>query len=138
MTTLTYPLTMTVSEIAELPGAFDAFSFNGDDVPLTERIAQYMGNGMTPLMEAYMKLHGFHYDENGFTAQSRESVLRADHFFEIISLDYDSPNPAIDGDLHERLGYVSPSWYLFDLSGDDDVDYMSSQPRCLTSLLLSL
>lgn len=136
---LTFPLEMTVDQIAELPGAADAFGWDSDDEdPLTERIRQYIGNGTTPMMKLYLDYHGFSYDENGFKARDRESIVRAARLFGVFMMEYDEyPMSPAREELRSKFG-TSTSWYLFELGGDDDVDYMGTQPSCLTDLLISV
>ncbi len=140
MTALTFPLALTVEQIAELPGCADAFGWDSSyDDTLAEHVASYLSNGQSDVMKAFFTRVGFNYDESGCTARNMQSIQAASNLFELVCFEYDE-HPLSDEReaLRTKLGYTSPIWYLLGLGGDDDVDYCGTQPSCLTDLLLGL
>lgn len=136
---LTFPLRLTIEEIAALPGAAENFGWDDDDLDhtLEEHISDYLANGMSEMMKAYFTLHGYDYNETGCYVRSKESLIRAQALFTMISFEYDECRSEDREELYTRFGYTSPLWYLFGIGGGDDyVDYYSTQPSCLVDLLL--
>lgn len=142
MTTLTFPLAMNLDEIAALPGAADAFGWDSSssyDETLPEHIAYCLSGGQSDVMKTFFALHGFNYDETGFTARDADSIRKAALLFELVCFEYDEYPLSDEREaLRTRLGHTSPVWFLLGLGGDDDVDYCGTQPSCLTDLLLPL
>lgn len=146
-----FPLTLTWAQIAELPGAAEAFGYDEDyfepDDPTTTlegHIAHYSeAFTSSQKLATYLGMIGYELTNNeplgepGFTGiriRSEIVLQTANALFEQIGYEYDDPDcPRIPD---ERGWLSTPTWALFELGGDDDVDYCGGMPSCLTLLLL--
>lgn len=130
---LHYPLRLTWAQIAELPGAADAFCWDpsmiDEDTPdLAAFIAVYAtAYHNSPHLKTNLEMVGYLTDPtDGIDILDRACVAYAGELFYQITDEYD------------RIGQdPMPTWVRFSLGGDDDVDYCGGQPSCLTDLLLS-
>lgn len=134
---LTFPIHMTWPQIAALPNAADVFCWDAsEDETLAERIEAYSTSTSTKLDE-YLTLIGFFADVDGVAVRSVTALETAHALFNQILVEYDEPDcPRVSVERYGHMTEATPTWALFGLGGDDDVDYNGSQPSCLTELLL--
>lgn len=142
-----YPLTLTWTEIAELPRAPKHFDWDDTmiDPEFTPTFAAHIANYMSDLvvnpdeseadkqytmLPRYLHDVGFVVTNEGVTVKSRLALLLADALLHAVMYEYDAP------DMDRVYPDQPPTWKLFNLSGDDTVDYYGTQPTCLTNLLL--
>jgi hypothetical protein len=128
-----YPIAYTWAELAEMPNAADCFCWDDEQASLDEgnlagRICSYSSYLIpTPgygRLAQYLTDLGFVVTEEGVTVPSRDVLVLANVLTHRVMTEYDDD--------------TSPTWDLFQLTGDDSVDYFGTQPSCLTNLLMSL
>lgn len=130
---LRYPLKMTWAEVAALPGAAEAFSWDlsmsdDDDPDLVSYIANYsVAYKNSPDLNTQLEMVGYMTDFiDGIEIADRAAVSYASELFYQVVMEYD------------HIGEESmPTWERFGLKSDGDVDFCGGQPSCLTDLLLS-
>lgn len=148
---MTYPLTMTWAELAELPDAMDCFGWDysmldpdDDDTTLVSTIAYYSeAFTSSEKLAIYLGMIGYNLttDDNGrftgITVRSDTALSTAHALFSQIMHEYDELDcPRVHVERYGHPWESTPTWALFELGGDDDVDYCGSQPSCLTDLLI--
>lgn len=116
-------------QLADLPGAADAFCYDPDASEPDETLASFIHDYSTAFthndqLTTYLSRWRFSVDEHGVEFDNYGLIIAAT-IFAAVQDEYDS------GD------HKWPTWEAFGLSGDDDVDYCGSQPSCLTDLLVA-
>lgn len=136
--TLSFPVTLTWADIAALPNAAVYFSWDDSyDDSLEETIATY-STSLTPKLGDYLSLIGFIVREDGIEIRNEQAIRTADALFNQILFEYDDPDAErVPVERYGHTWHSTPTWAMFELGGDDDVDYNGSQPSCLTGLLLA-
>jgi hypothetical protein len=136
---LTFPLTLSWAQIADLPQAEEVFGWDesmAEDDTFTAHIESYC-NSLAPKLQEYLAHIGYTVTPHGVTIRNSQALDTTHTIFNQIIFEYDDPDaPRI---LHSRHGHPwssTATWHLFELGGDDDVDYNGSQPSCLTELLI--
>lgn len=155
---LTFPLNLTWADIAKLDDAADAFGWDESmlepddpDTTLEATIAQYSEAFISsPKLSIYLGMIGYeltavddtargHRVFTGISIRNEQALHTAHALFNQISFEYDDPDgPTVQVVRHGYPWASTPTWALFELGGDDDVDYCGGQPSCLTSLLVDL
>lgn len=152
-----FPLRLTWAELADLPGAADQFGWDKScideddpDTTLEGVIATYSeAFTSSRKLTEYLRMIGYELTVceapdgavpatfTGIRVRSEVALQTAHALFTQICHEYDDPDcPTVvtyraGGDWH-----TTPTWALFELGGDDDVDYCGTQPSCLTALLI--
>lgn len=134
---LQFPVALTWDELAALPKAADSFSWDPsmieegeDDTQLPGYIASYsMAYASSDRLYAYLKRAGYEVTDTGVNIREENSLHLAHALFMAVTVEYDSEDPD---------PRTTPTWELFGLGGDDDVDYCGTQPSCLTDLLITI
>jgi hypothetical protein len=158
---LTFPLSMTFDELAVHAERLEPdFADNNmpsdpdpdDDCTISSFLRDMMDSGgfiirpeITPeQIEAdrkseyyslpdYLRDAGFKVFEDRVEVEHAAVLHLASAIFNQIAFEYDRIiEPVVARDQH------MPTWALFNLGGDDDVDYCSSHPSYVTDLLLRL
>lgn len=154
-----FPLRLTWADIAAMPGAADQFgwdeSYVEEDDPSTtlEGVIATYSEAFTSSrkLATYLGMIGYELAVceapdgtvpatfAGIRVRSEVALQTAHALFTQICHEYDEPDcPTV---LTYRAGgdwHTTPTWALFDLGGDDDVDYCGTQPSCLTALLIDM
>lgn len=152
--TLQFPLKLTWAEIAALPNAADHFGWDEsmieeDDPDTTlegvihtyseaftssDKLTRYLA-GIGYELTSVMRLGGYEY--TGISIRNEAALHMANAIFNQVCHEYDDPDArVIETHRYGGVWHTTPTWALFELGGDDDVDYCGSQPSCLTGLLL--
>lgn len=139
---LTFPLELTYQEcldqFASFKECFEQCTGINDDYTELDYASDYSSAySSSPKLKAYLDLIGYTADANGVTIRNDAALFTASAMFDQIQTEYDDSDcPTIE---HTRFGHTSqatPTWALWDLGGDDDVDYCGLQPSCLTGALI--
>lgn len=145
---LTFPLSMTYDELAAHQIRLDPeFADNNlssdpeegyDDTVanflhsmldyFVERSAEDMASPFHCSLLDYLRDIGFRVYEDRVEVASEEVLKLTDALLHRVGYEYDA------------LEYTDrpPTWELFNIRGDDSVDYYSSQPTYVTALLMTL
>ena len=140
---LTFPFIMTWAELAALPNAAERYSWDDADADdefepdLAGRIRAY-SEALSPKLAEYLSQIGFTVGDEGVSIRNEQAIHTANTLFNQILFEYDDPEAVRV--VVQRYGHEwhsTPTWAMFELGGDDDVDYNGSQPSCLTHLLIA-
>lgn len=132
---MTFPIQMTWDAVAALPNAADSFYWSESLIDPDEEgfrsLAEYAACYSTAYhsserLRGYLYDLGYSADEEGVYVRDENALRVAHAMFNTIVHEYDLIGEA-----------TQPTWTMFKLGGDDDVDYCGGQPSCLTELLLS-
>jgi hypothetical protein len=144
MTDLTFPLSLSWEQIAELPGAADAFGWDDSQIDpefepdLAARINAY-NDCLKPQLATYLANIGYTVGDTGIIIRNVMALETAHTLFNQILFEYDDEAAVrVPVVLYGHETFSTPTWAMFHLSGDDDVDYNGSQPSCLTDLFVTL
>ena len=139
---LTFPFFATWDQIANLPGAADAFSWDDtmadDEYPknLADLAESYCTCLKEPL-QLYLTRIGYEVTAEGVWVRNEQALSTAHALFLQIMYEYDDEAAVrVPVVLYGHETFSTPTWALFHLSGDDDVDYNGGQPSCLSELLI--
>lgn len=155
MMTLHFPLSFTWAHLAKMRGAGDAFDWDESmleaddpDTTLEGQIACYSEAFVSsPKLAKYLEQIGYSLLTGamkdgkltfaGIEIRSEVALRTANQLFGQIMHEYDEPGcPRTEVHRHGCAWFSTPTWALFELGGDDDVDYCGTQPSCLTALLI--
>ena len=141
---INFPFSLTWGEISELPNAADAFGWDESMLDPTNldstlpKTAEYYSTAMNETLTTYLANIGYIVSEDGIIVTNPQAVHTAAAIFGQIMYEYDCDDTLISRIETTRYGFTSetpPTWALFGLGGDDDVDYCGTQPSCLAGLL---
>ena len=137
---LTFPLKLTYDELFDQLPSFKECFDDDDDYTALDQCRDYScAYASSPKLKAYLDNIGYTADENGVTVRNEAALRMANAIFDQVCFEYDDIEaPRIDVERHGHDWTTTPTWALWELGGDDDVDYCGSQPSCLTSALLEL
>lgn len=139
---LTFPYSATWAELALLPHMADGHSWDesmiDEDTPdLATQVADYNGE-VADELQSYLALIGYKITADGVNVRSEQALKTAHTLFMQIYHEYDEPDcPRIRTIRFGHTWHSTPTWAMFNLGGDDDVDYSGGQPSCLTDALLA-
>lgn len=143
--TLHFPLVFNWDHLSKMRGAEDAFGWDADmvdpddeDSTLPGMIRMYSeAFHSSAKLTTYLEQIGYVVSSWGVTVRNEAALLTAHTLFNQIMAEYDdSDMPRLEVERFGHKCLSTPTWALFDLGGDDDVDYCGTQPSCLTELLM--
>lgn len=147
--TLHFPCQFTFDHISKMADAEDAFSWDDsqaeEDYSFIDRIEEYSeAYWSSNALGEYLAKIGYLVKGKLVFVRNEQALHTAHALFNQIYAEYDEPDcPTVDVPLLNADGsgeYTTsstPTWHMFDLGGDDYVDYCGTQPSCLTSLLIT-
>lgn len=136
---LTFPLKLTYDEIlVQFPSIYEMLDCDDDEVSPNEQLADYSSAYASSIkLTAYLDLIGYTADKDGLNVRNEAALRMAHAIFDQICFEYDDvDSPRVDVTRFGHTFKSTPTWALWELGGDDDVDYCGSQPSCLTSVLI--
>ena len=140
-----FPLSLTWAQILELPNAkialADIFASSEEGEPVSDQLAYYSeAFHSSPKLTDYLQGIGYEITPTGVNIRNDAAVRTANALFGQIYTEYDDPDArCVSHPTHpEAWPKTTPTWALFELGGDDDVDYCGSMPSYLTEFLISL